>query len=512
MKKLPIGIQTFDKIIEEDFLYIDKTQKIHQLITSGDYFFLSRPRRFGKSLTISTIKAIYDGKASLFRGLWIADKWNWNKKNPVIHIPFNEIGYKSLGLAEALNRFLDEQADLYSIKLEASVYDQKFRELIRKLSVKEKVVILIDEYDKAIIDYLGTETAQALTHQQILKNFYSIIKSSDPYIELLLITGVSKFSKIGIFSDLNNLNDITFDWRFAELTGYTQKELEFYFEPYFQMVLDRNNFTELTELLSQVRYWYNGYSWDAECFVYNPFSVLSYFATGEFRNYWFETGTPSFLLELMKAENKYQLSKLKVNQAAFSSYDIENLKALPILFQTGYLTIKQKLPYRYVLDYPNNEVRESMLQYILADLSNDDPGLTTNFILNLQEAFYEDDLDQVMELLQSIFARIPHQIFIANKEAYYHSLLYIVFHFLKLYTVAAEVSTNKGRIDAVIETPRHIYIIEFKLNESAAVALTQIKENGYPEQYASRKKPIVLVGINFAEEKRGIQDWIVERI
>ncbi|MEM7130356.1 MAG: ATP-binding protein [Chloroflexota bacterium] len=505
LQKLPIGIQTFSEIIDEGYLYVDKTEIIHRLITSGKYFFLSRPRRSGKSLTLSTIKSIYLGQRELFSGLWIEEQWDWEKIHPVIHISFSGIGYQTQGLEEAIEAELRLIGQQHDIQFEQFGIDRMFAELIRKLSAKGQVVLLIDEYDKPIIDYLD-EIEQALAHQKIFKTFYSVIKDSDPYIELLLITGVSKFSKVSIFSDLNNLDDITLYRQFADLTGYTQAELEKYFAPYMpeaqsMLVLDR------TELLNQLRNWYNGYSWDGTTYVYNPFSILKFFRSLDFGNFWFETGTPTFLLELLKAEWLYELEDLTVGEETFASYDIKHLRAIPILFQSGYLTIKEKGDFGlYTLDYPNAEVKESMLSYIIADLRHQQAALTKPLVIQLYEAFNANDMERVIVLIKSIFKNIPSQIFIKNVEAYYHSLIYLVFFYLGQYT-DAEVNTNDGRLDCVVKTPTHIYVLEFKLDKSADQALQQIKDKGYADKYAADPRPKVLLGINFSSEEKTVDGW-----
>ena len=512
MKKLPIGIQSFSEIVNKGYLYIDKTERIAELLNSGKYFFLSRPRRFGKSLLLSTIKEIYQGNQVLFKGLWIENKWDWSQKHPIIHISFSSLNYQARPLEEVMAEELDKIASIYQLVLKQPKVKDKFRELLEKMGTKHgQVVILIDEYDKPIIDYLGKNIEQAKNHQQILKAFYSVIKDADPYIQFLLITGVSKFSKVSIFSELNNLADLTLDIDFGDLLGYTDEEIRQYFQPYFSKVLQRNQLKTVNELLEKIQHWYNGYSWDGFFFLYNPFSVLSFFKNGSFRNYWFETGTPSFLLQLMKDQTMYQFEKIKVNESSFSAYDIERLRLLPLLFQTGYLTIKEKGTYRYLIDYPNKEVRESMYQYIMGELMHQDPAFTTNTILDLREAFWENNVEQVIELIKSIFGRIPYEIFIANQEAYYHSLIYITFQFLGNYA-DAEVSTNKGRIDIVVHTPTDIYILEFKLDEPAKTALAQIRDRKYYEKYTHLNKPLHLLGIGFSSKNKTVGDWELEHI
>ena len=505
LQKLPIGIQTFSEVIDEDYLYVDKTEVIYRLITSGKYFFLSRPRRSGKSLTLSTIKSIYTSQRELFTGLWIEEQWDWDKTHPVIHISFSSVDYQGSGLDLGIQQMLTLQAEQHNIQLNGTTIKNMFTELIRKLSAQGKVVLLIDEYDKPIVDYLD-KVEQAIDHRKTLKTFYSVIKDYDPYIEFLLITGVSKFSKVSIFSDLNNLDDISLDRAFASLTGYTQEELEHSFAPYMPeaekvLGLDRN------ELLAQLRHWYDGYSWDGQVYVYNPFSVLSFFRKLDFRNFWFETGTPSFLLALMKQQNLLKLDHLEVNELSFATYEIEELQVLPILFQTGYLTIKGREEFGlYQLGYPNHEVESSMLMYLIGNLSHSEPALTTPTVVYLYRAFAANDMDQVITLIKSIFKNIPSHIFIKEAEAYYHSLIYLVFFYLGQYT-DAEVNTNDGRLDCVVKTPDHIYVLEFKLDKRADDALKQIKDKGYADKYATDPRPKVLLGINFSSEQKTVDDW-----
>ena len=274
MQKLPVGIQSFRKIREGDYLYIDKTRYVYELATQSGYYFLSRPRRFGKSLLVSTFKELFEGSKELFEGLWIEEHWDWEKTNPVLHIPFSSLGYKDLGLERALHRHLDKIIEAKGFDVEEESLSQKFEELLKAFAQTEgRVVLLIDEYDKPIIDYLGEEIAQAKENQQVLKTFYSVIKDSDSYIRMLFITGVSKFSRVSIFSDLNNLNDITMSPRHSTLLGYTQSELEHFFSEYLPSFAEENGMS-MEQALSAIKGWYNGYSWDGKKFVYNPFSVF----------------------------------------------------------------------------------------------------------------------------------------------------------------------------------------------------------------------------------------------
>lgn len=505
---LPIGIQSFREIRENNWLYVDKTESIDHLVKHGKYFFLSRPRRFGKSLTLSTLKELFQGQKVLFEGLWIEDQWNWEQQYPVVHISFSSIGYKTMGLETALNKMLDGQAKAYGLQLEANNYDQKFKELIQKLSAQNKVVLLIDEYDKPIIDYLNN-VPQAKEHQQILKSFYSIIKDSDPYIRFLMITGVSKFSKVSIFSELNNLTDLTIHPKFTTLVGYTQKELEHYFEDGLEELTGILSSTK-SELLQLVKHWYNGYSWDGKNFVYNPFSILSFFGAGQFQNFWFTTGTPTFLINLLKERNLYNLDKTEVGQAAFDSFDLENIDTYSLLFQTGYLTIKSVEPFGlYVIDYPNKEVKDSMLQYLVAGFSHGSYAQSTPIVLKLRKAFIANDIEKIISIINGLFKSIPSQIFIKEKEAYYHSVVFLAFQYLGQF-IDAEVNTSDGRIDAVVKTDTHIYVVEFKLDESAEVAMEQIREKGYAEKFVHIGKQVIALGINFSSTSKNVSDWLKE--
>lgn len=369
LQKLPIGIQSFAKLRQEDCLYIDKTEAIHHLTTRGGrYYFLSRPRRFGKSLLVSTLKELYSGNQTLFKGLWIEKQWDWNKKHPVIALSFANIGYRTLGLETALHRELMQQAQQHQIHLShTDSIALMLAELLKTLATQHsRVVLLIDEYDKPLIDYLD-DLHQARENQKVMKTFYSVLKDSDDYLELILITGVSKFSKVSIFSDLNHLFDLTLDYKAATLLGYTQAELEHYFAPYLPAV-EQHLSLNRTQLLAELRKWYNGYTWDLKNSVYNPFSILSFFQHQDFRNFWFESGTPSFVPKLMYQKQLYRLESLWVDELSLGNFDLAELQVIPVMFQTGYLTLKSRdTRGMYWLDYPNYEVKRAMLTYLLAE-------------------------------------------------------------------------------------------------------------------------------------------------
>lgn len=512
MKKYPIGIQTFEKIIEGNFLYIDKTKEIHTLINSGNYYFISRPRRFGKSLLLSTIKSIFEGKKELFKDLWIYDKLDWqNIEIPVINITFNNIGYHGLGLENAILRELQNIATNHGITLsQTNDVGLSFKELIISLGKDKKVVILIDEYDKPIIDFL-TEIDQAKAHQKILKSFYSIIKAADPYIRFLLITGVSKFSKVSIFSDLNNLYDITLLKKFNNIAGYTHDEVLHYFDQPITKIAQEEEITK-EALITKIKQWYNGYSWDGKQFLYNPFSMLCFFDSQSFHNFWFATGTPTFLINLLKERFYYKLEKVEVGATIFESYNIENLETRSLLFQTGYLTIKEIDEYGlYHLGYPNNEVRNAMFSHLISAFRHTESPTSAPLVVKLTKAFKKNDIPQLISIINTLFKDIPNQIFIANKEAYYHSVIHLVFNYLGHY-INSEVNTSDGRIDAVVQSDTHIYVFEFKLDQSAQAAMQQIRDKNYTSKYKHSNKEITALAINFSSQTKAIHDWLSETI
>ena len=515
MKKLPIGVQTFEKLITENYLYIDKTKDIYELLTQGGVYFLSRPRRFGKSLLISTLDAIFKGKKELFKDLWIEKSdYEW-EKYPVIRLDFASIpNYKSDVFVQGLRKKLNQIAKEYGAELEEQVEIKiMFEELIRKLATINKVVLLIDEYDKPIIDNIkNLEIAKK--NQQILKSFYGTIKPADEYLQFVFLTGISKFSKVSIFSDLNNLNDISMNNEFSTILGYTQAEMEKYFKEEIA-VLGKKQEKQTTEILQDIKEMYNGYMFSEESEkVYNPFSTLLLFYNMKFKNYWFETATPTFLIELIKekGEDIKEIEIKGVDELMFSSYEIENLKVKALLYPTGYLTIKRYEKERnlYWLGYPNYEVRQAFLKYLAESFSQVDAESLEGYIWKIIDELEEVAIEEFMKTLSIFFANIPYDIQLKD-EKYYQSIFYIIFTLLGL-KVKAEVRTNQGRIDAVVELENKIYIFEFKLQDTVEQALAQIKGKKYYEKYLGQSKKIILLGINFDQKTRNIGDWIVEEL
>lgn len=515
MKDLPIGVQTFSELIQNNYLYVDKTRHIYNLFANGGkYYFLSRPRRFGKSLLVSTLEEIFSGNKRLFKGLWIYDKIEW-KKYPIIHIDFSHIGYDNGEiLKEALTHRLDKIAAAHKISLPARMdYKTRFTDLIEALGSKAPVVIMVDEYDKPIIDLIDKKEL-AMENRDILRNFYSAIKGSDKYIKFAFITGVSKFSKVSVFSGLNNLNDITIDEEYATFLGYTDEELLHYFDDRIDQVAEGSN---RADWLEDIKNWYNGYSWDGKNFVYNPLSILHFFQKRRFGNYWFESGTPSFLIKAIK---KYhfdvtQLEHYRAGEAIFESFDIERMNVASLLFQTGYLTIKEveqidRTQRLYVFSYPNTEVKESLLEHILGEFSARFANEVSVIVHELRKSLAADDMERFIEIAKSVYAKIPYDMIIEEQERYYQTVMYLVLLLIGI-NIQTEVETNLGRVDAVIETASHVYVMEFKMG-SAREALKQIHDKKYYQKFLTSAKKIKLIGIGFDAKQRNIRNYRIEEI
>ncbi len=505
---LPLGLQDFRSVVEGGYKYIDKTMYLHRMATTGKYYFLSRPRRFGKSLTVSTLNELYKGSRELFKGLWIEDKWDWSRKHPVIRLSFKDINFEQRGLEEPLSERITEIGRNNQIQLVAKSARDRMRELIIALSGPRKVVVLIDEYDAPIVHYLGVNVDKSIENRECLRAFYSVLKEMDEYLELVFLTGVSKFSKTGIFSGLNNLTDLTMHPQFATMLGYTQEELEHYFSDAItatalKMKLSRE------ELLEELRIWYNGYRFEEDADrVYNPVSVNNFFSVGKFQNFWFATGTPTFLINLLRKEGIYELHFPPLNPGGFETFELERLKVEAILFQTGYLTIQSRdEDGLLVLDYPNKEVRDSMIENLIEGFVGVNTERSASLVISLRKAFFADDLEQVFRILQTVFADIPYQLYDKHPEKFYHAAIHLLFTYMGL-RVRSEVCTSDGRVDSMVETPTRFYILEFKLDKSAGEALEQIKQKKYYRSAWESGKPVTCVGVNFSSETRNIEGWV----
>jgi hypothetical protein len=513
--KLPIGIQDFETIISDGYTYVDKTTLIYQLITQGKPYFLSRPRRFGKSLLVSTFDALFTGRRDLFKGLWIdSSDWNWIKY-PVIRLDMSTINNSTPEKFELdLIRELNDIAGENNLSLSGVTATNYLENLIKKMSTKQKAVVLIDEYDRPLIDNIeDMELAKA--NQKILRQFYSILKAEDRYLQFIFMTGVTKFAKVSLFSGLNNLIDLSMLEQYSALLGYTREELERYFKNDIEDLATKRGLT-LDTCYAQIKEWYNGYkfSYDGQ-WVYNPFSVLSLLNSKVFSPHWFETGTPSFLIDLIK-KRQFDLSNLEqinVDGESFSTFDIEDLPTLPLLYQTGYLTIKSFLPQvnAFCLGFPNREVSQSFSKNLLTTFARSNAEcskLLVELSMNLSSTSW--DYNQFFELIQQLFSLIPYDLYVKH-ERYFHSLFYLTVKFAG-FQIGAEIHTQQGRTDAALEAKDKVLIFEFKFNENAQVAIDQIKQKKYYQFYQDRKLPIYLLGINFNGDKRAIDDWQVEQI
>jgi len=511
MKYLPIGIQTFEKIRNSNYYYVDKTMFVKKL-EEGGYYFLSRPRRFGKSLFLDTLKEAFSGNKELFKGLYLYDNWDWEKKYPVVKISFGGGKVRTpKALINHMNFILKNVSQDHQIELKEAIPDEQFYELIKSLSEKRgsQVVVLVDEYDKPILDAIeNIEVARE--NRDILKDFYSVLKDADPHLKLVFLTGVSRFSKVSIFSGLNQLNDITVDPSFATVCGYTQSELENIFEDRLKD-FDKNKIKE----------WYNGYAWLGER-VYNPFDILLLFDKKMFKPYWFETATPTFLIKLLQKKKYFipEIENLEVGEEILSNLDVDNIKIENLLFQAGYLTIKdfktKGNKNLYTLSFPNLEVKMSFNDFFLGYII-ENSLLKDKTEIGLIEAFENKQVEKLKDILHRFFASIPHDWYRKNNidsyEGFYASIVYALFNGAGL-NVIAEDNTNKGQIDLSIFNQDSVYIIEFKVVEDKeeGIALKQIKEKKYYEKYKGKYNDIYLIGIEFSKKDKNIVGFEWEKV
>ncbi|MCC5843495.1 MAG: ATP-binding protein [Verrucomicrobia bacterium] len=507
-KKLPVGIQNFREIREGDYYYVDKTPFVCRLHDEGKYYFLSRPRRFGKSLLVDTMKELFEGNNSLFKGLHAEKHWDWSKKHPVLRFSFGEGVRES---QEHLQQDIREQVLEHAQRLgvDARTLDGGEPSL-RRLAIAahakfgRRVVILVDEYDKPILDYIENEEL-ARGMRDTLSLFYSAMKELDAVLEFVLLTGVSKFSKVNLFSKLNNLTDITLDRQFSAICGYTEADVDTVFAPEVADV-DRQ----------KMRRWYNGYNWTGEA-VYNPFDALLFFRSREYRAYWYETGNPSFLLKVLRKRPVFlpDLTRRHATYALLSTFEVDRMTIEALLFQTGYLTIREEVLQgemtSYRLGYPNQEVESSLTAALMLDWTPDiaEASQRTPKVYDL---LYANDLDGLRELLTGFYASIPHQWYtknpIAQYEGYYASVFYAFFASLGL-DIRVEESSNAGRLDMAVLMENRAYIFEFKLVENGpeGKALGQILDKGYAEPHRAAEREVRCVGIEFSKAKRNIVGW-----
>ncbi len=512
MQKLPIGISSFSEIRKGDYVYVDKTALIEQLVTSGRYYFLSRPRRFGKSLLVDTLKELFEGNEVLFRGLHLHSHWDWSRKHPVINISFNDgVHTDRTQLDTLIIGQLKKNAERLGVKLQEGLISQQFAQLIEDSvqAYSQPAVVLIDEYDKPILDQI-LDSKRAAELRDGLKNLYSVLKGRDSLLHFSLLTGVSKFSQVSLFSGLNNLNDITLDTRYSALCGYTHTDLAQHFATHLHNVD-----------ITQVQKWYNGYNWLGES-VYNPFDILLFIDKGkQFRSYWFETATPSFLMTLIRSEHYYlpELEQFEIQESALSSIDIDNIPIEILLFQTGYLTIHDTLQTghqsSFVLGYPNLEVKLSLTTHLLSYLTPTN-SRAAQISLQIYRQLAKVDLEAVRDLFKRFFASIPHHWYHNNHldqyEGYYASLFYAHMVASGATTIPEDV-TSTGQIDLTVMLENKIFIFEFKVldaEQGNGSALAQIKAKHYADKYQDGRA-VYLVGIEFSKQTRNISGFAWEK-
>jgi hypothetical protein len=519
IRKLPIGIQSFEDLRTGNYVYVDKTQYLYRLVTMGKPYFLGRPRRFGKSLFLSTLKAYFEGKKHLFEGLAIAElEKDWTEY-PVIYIDFNKAAYTSLQtLHNVLNHILHEHEKKWGIDAKESEYSLRFENLIKTAYEKtgQKVVVLVDEYDKPLLGTMDNFDVHE-DSRIALRGFYGVLKSMDTYLRLVFLTGVTKFSKISIFSDLNQLNDISMDESCAGICGITERELLDYFQPEIESLAERQKMTK-EQAVAKLKKHYDGYRFapDSED-VYNPFSVLNAFSKRMFGSYWFETGTPNVLARQVKLSGMDILKldrETAVSATKLKDYRPGETNLIPLLFQSGYLTVKSYNPLldAYTLGFPNEEVKYGFLDHLLpAYLPKWNINDTFSVVVFMQEVL-AGNVEEFMTMLQAYYASIPYDLLHKDdkNERYYQMIFYLLFTLTGQF-VETEVKSSKGRADAVVKTENTIYVFEFKMDDKATAedALAQIDDKDYPIPYLADHRRLVKIGVEFSVENGGIKRWAI---
>ena len=516
--KYPIGIQSFERIIEDGYVYIDKTDLIYSLTHGGSIYFLSRPRRFGKSLLVSTLKNYYLGHKELFKGLKIDSlEKDWNV-HPVFHVDFNGANFTQAGVLETmLDDYIDKWEKQYDIHTDPGLgVGLRFRDILCAVHEQtgRRAVVLIDEYDKPILDVLDVDTLLEDRHRNVLKAFYSVFKVADSHLQFVLLTGVTKFSQVSVFSGFNQPKDISMDVRYETLCGITQEELDGYFVEPVSAMAERNrcSFEEMKSLLKQK---YDGYHFsDNMTDVYNPFSLLNALDSLRLQDYWFSSGTPTYLIRLLAhfKENMNELTGKFYRQEEFIDYKADVEQPLPMIYQSGYLTIKDyDMEFNtFLLDFPNNEVKNGFLTAVASSYlkpSEDTGGWIRDVVRTLRTG----DTDRLCSLFTSFLSSIPYTMRRKDdereRERYFQYTFYLILRLISVYTVYVEKQQSHGRVDCVLETPQYVYIFEFKLDGTAEEALRQIEEKGYAGEYASDTRTLYKIGASFSSETGTIGDW-----
>ena len=501
-RRLPIGIQSFREMREENCYYVDKTAFIERLVDEGKHYFLSRPRRFGKSLFLDTLKELFEGNEALFEGLHLHRRHDWSQRHPVVRLSFAGGSFSEPGYAHTnVLAQLEGAAEAAGVEARYATAPDRFRHLITSLHRRtgRRVVVLVDEYDKPILDALETPPV-ARANRAFLRGLYGMIKDCDAHVRFTFLTGVSKFSKVNLFSQLNNLTDLTLEPAYSSICGYTERDLDTVFAPELEG-LDRD----------EVRDWYNGYSWLGEEKVYNPFDVLLLLRRRTFDAHWFETGSPAFLVETLfkRRVSSVSLEQMVGTERLLSAFDVDHISTEALLFQTGYLTITEMKRGRrtvYRLGYPNREVRQSLNEHLLLHLVRDDARQTANST-RLEDLLEAADCAGLRELFHAFFASIPYEWHtnndIARYEGYYASVFYSYFA-ASGYDIVVEESSAAGRLDMAVRTGGRVYLFEFKVTEQAGegAALAQLRERDYAAKYRGRGEPIHLIGVEFSRKTR----------
>ena len=512
-KLYPVGIQNFESLRKDGFFYVDKTALIYRLVTTGRYYFLSRPRRFGKSLLVSTLEAYFLGKKELFDGLAVSELEKEWKQHPILHIDLNIGKYdRPESLEEMLNRSLTEWERIYGSDQAEVSLAMRFAGIVKRAALKtgERTVILVDEYDKPLLQAITDETLQN-EYRSILKPFYGVLKSMDGYIRFALLTGVTKFGKVSVFSDLNNLEDISMREEYTAICGISETELLDNFDEDIRALAENNGQT-YEEARKQLKEDYDGYHFcPGSPGIYNPFSLLNTFKSREYGSYWFETGTPTYLVELLKS-HKYSLYKLaheKTTAKVLDSIDSASRNPVGVIYQSGYLTIKGFIPEPriYELGFPNREVEEGFMDFLIPFYTPVEESESGFAIWEFIQDVKAGNVDGFMERLQSFLADCPYEM-AKDIELHYQNVLFIVFRLTGLYT-QVEYHTSRGRIDMVVQTADYVYVMEFKLDGSAEQALEQIEERQYDLPFAKDRRKVFKIGVNFCSETRNIDRWIV---
>ena len=516
--KYPIGIQSFERIIEDGYVYIDKTDLIYSLTHDGSIYFLSRPRRFGKSLLVSTLKNYYLGNKELFKGLKIDRlEKDWNV-HPVFHVDFNGANFTQAGVLETmLDDYIDKWEKQYDIHTDPGLgVGLRFRDILCAVHEQtgRRAVVLIDEYDKPILDVLDVDTLLEDSHRNVLKAFYSVFKVADSHLQFVLLTGVTKFSQVSVFSGFNQPKDISMDARYETLCGITQEELDGYFVDPISAMAERNrcSFEEMKSLLKQK---YDGYHFsDNMTDVYNPFSLLNALDSLRLQDYWFSSGTPTYLIRLLAhfKENMNELTGRYYSPEEFIDYKADVEQPLPMIYQSGYLTIKDYNMRRntFLLDFPNNEVKNGFLTAIATSYLQPKKRVE-GWIFDVLDTLEGGDTDRLCSLFTSFLSSIPYTMRRKDdereRERYFQYTFYLILRLISVYTVYVEKQQSHGCVDCVLETPQYVYIFEFKLDGTAEEALRQIEENGYAGEYASDTRTLYKIGASFSSETGTIGDW-----